>query len=209
VDPGPGPWDEDAAKTVLDALGVATPPRRVCRDRAAAHRALAELGGPVAVKRLEVGLLHKTEVGAVRLGIRTLAEMDAALDAVGGDRVLVEGMAPEGVDLVVGARRDPVFGPILLVGLGGTVAEALADVAVRVAPVRPEQASDIVDELAGGALLDGWRGGPVLDRAALGSLVADLGELLLTRPHLQDVEINPLRVTAAGLVALDAVITAP
>ena len=205
---GKGPWDEAAAKDVLDALGIPTPPRRVCRDRDSAQRALAELGGPVAVKLLDATVLHKTEIGGVRLGVRTAADMDAALDAIAADRVLVEAMAPAGIDLVVGARRDPVFGPVLLVGLGGTVAEALADVAVRITPVRPHQAAGMVGELAGRALLDGWRGGPALDRAALGRIVAGLGELLLAHPYLQDVEINPLRVTAGGLVALDAVIIA-
>jgi acetate---CoA ligase (ADP-forming) len=205
------PWDEDAAKAVVAALGVAVPERRVCDDRAAAHRALASLGGPVAVKLLDTAVLHKTEVGGVRLGVRTPAELDEALDALeaaGADRVLVEVMAPPGVDLVVGARRDPVFGPVVLVGLGGTVAEALADVAVRVAPITPEAAAGMVDELAGRALLDGWRGGPVLDRAALGRFVAGLGALLDAHPHLQDVEVNPLRLSADGLVALDAVIIA-
>ncbi len=205
---GRGPWDEDAAKTVVAASGVAVPDRRVCEDRVEAHRALAELGGPVAVKLLDAAVLHKTEVGGVRLGVRTPAELDEALDAIGAERVLVEAMAPPGVDLVVGARRDPVFGPAVLVGLGGTMAEALADVAVRVAPVTPEAAAGMVDELAGRALLDGWRGGPVLDRAALGRFVAALGALLTAHPHLQDVEVNPLRVTVDGLVALDAVITA-
>jgi acetyltransferase len=195
----------------VGALGVAVPPRRVCDDRAAAHRALASLGGPVAVKLLDAAVLHKTEVGGVRLGVRTPAELDEALDALeaaGADRVLVEAMAPPGVDLVVGARRDPVFGPVVLVGLGGTVAEALADVAVRVAPITPEAAAGMVDELAGRALLDGWRGGPVLDRAALGRFVAALGALLDAHPHLQDVEVNPLRLSGDGLVALDAVIIA-
>jgi acetyltransferase len=154
---GKGPWDEAAAKDVLDALGIPTPPRRVCRDRDSAQRALAELGGPVAVKLLDATVLHKTEIGGVRLGVRTAADMDAALDAIAADRVLVEAMAPAGIDLVVGARRDPVFGPVLLVGLGGTVAEALADVAVRITPVRPHQAAGMVGELAGRALLNGRR----------------------------------------------------
>ena len=205
---GRGPWDEAAAKDIVDALGIPTPPRRVCRDRDTAQGALAELGGPVVVKLLDAGVLHKTEVGGVRLGVRTAADMDAALDAIGADRVLVEAMAPDGVDLVVGARRDPVFGPVLVVGLGGTVAEALADVAVRVAPVHPGQAAGMAGELAGRTLLDGWRGGPVLDRVAFGRLVAGLGDLLLAHPHLQDVELNPLRVTTSGLIALDAVIIA-
>ncbi|MFC4466041.1 acetate--CoA ligase family protein [Streptomyces xiangluensis] len=247
VEPGPGPWDEDRAKTILDRLGVPTMPRRACADRAAAHRALAELPGPVAVKLLDAAVLHKTEIGGVRLGVRTPAELDAALDAIeeaalrvagasggaadgrsgaAGDgaparlavaleaappeapqaaRFLVESMAPAGVDLVVGARRDPVFGPVVLVGLGGTTAEALADVSIRLAPFTATEAATMPADLAGCALLDGWRGGPVLDRAALGEVTAALGDLLAAHPALAEIEINPLRITAHGLVALDAV----
>ncbi|GAA2633598.1 acetate--CoA ligase [Streptomyces vastus] len=244
VEPGPGPWDEDQAKTLLDRLNVPTMPRRACADRAAAHRALAELPGPVAVKLLDAAVLHKTEIGGVRLGVRTPAELDAALDAIeeaavrvagasggaadgrsgaGGDgaparvavaieeaapeppQALVESMAPPGIDLVVGARRDPVFGPVVLVGLGGTTAEALADVSIRLAPLTAREAATMPADLAGRALLDGWRGGPVLDRAALGEVTAALGDLLAAHPALAEIEINPLRITAHGLVALDAV----
>ncbi|MFK4099298.1 acetate--CoA ligase family protein [Streptomyces sp. NPDC019531] len=217
VDIGPGPWDEDQAKTLLDALGVTTMPRRACADRAEAHRALAELPGPVAVKLLDAAVLHKTEIGGVRLGVRTPEELDAALDAIEAagarltrrqphiQRSLVEAMAPAGVDLVVGARRDPVFGPVVLVGLGGTTAEALADVSIRLAPLSVSEAAAMPAELAGRALLDGWRGGPELDRTALGKVTAALGDLLAARPELAEIEINPLRITAQGLVALDAV----
>ncbi|KUO21339.1 acetate--CoA ligase family protein [Streptomyces dysideae] len=217
VEPGPGPWDEDRAKTLLGALGVPTMPRRACADRAEAHRALAELPGPVAVKLLDAAVLHKTEIGGVRLGVRTPDELDAALDAIEAagasptrrqphsQRFLVESMAPAGVDLVVGARRDPVFGPVVLVGLGGTTAEALADVSIRLAPLGAEEAAAMPAELAGHALLDGWRGGPVLDRTALGETVAALGDLLAAHAGLAEIEINPLRLTAQGLVALDAV----
>jgi acetyltransferase len=206
---GAGPFDEDMAKDVIGALGIATPPRRACADRAAAHAALAELGGPVAVKLLDASVLHKTEVGGVRLGVRTPAELDAALDALeaaGARRFLVEAMAPPGVDLVAGARRDPVFGPVVLAGLGGTTAEALADVAVRLAPLPAAEAARMPGELAARALLDGWRGGPVLDAAAFGRALAALGDLLAASPRLDEVEVNPLRVTAGGLIALDAVI---
>ncbi|WBO61710.1 acetate--CoA ligase family protein [Streptomyces camelliae] len=208
VDVGPGPWDEDQAKTLLAAIGVPTMPRRACADRDEAHRALAELPGPVAVKLLDAAVLHKTEIGGVRLGVRTPEELDEALDAIeaaGAPRFLVESMAPAGVDLVVGARRDPVFGPVVLAGLGGTTAEALADVGIRLAPLSAEEAATMPAELAGHVLLDGWRGGPVLDRAALGEVAAALGDLLAAHPVLAEIEINPLRITAQGLVALDAV----
>ena len=208
---GGGPWDEDQAKTLLNGLGVATVPRRACADRDQAHEALAELRGPVAVKLLDASVLHKTEIGGVHLGVATPEQLDAALDALdaaGARRYLVESMAPAGLDLVVGGHRDPVFGPVVLCGLGGTTAEALADVALRLAPLTPAQAAAMPGELAGRVLLDGWRGGPVLDRAALAEVLVALGDLLHANPHLAEIEINPLRLTAYGLVALDAVAVA-
>jgi acyl-CoA synthetase (NDP forming) len=206
---GTGPFDEYTAKDVLGALGIATMPRRACRDRAAAHAALTELGGPVAVKLLDPAVLHKTEIGGVQLNIRSHGELDAALDALeaaSARRFLIEVMAPSGVDLVAGARRDPVFGPGGVAGLGGITAEAIADVAVRLAPLSAAEAALMPGELAARALLDGWRGGPVLDPAEFGRALAGLGDLLAVSPHVDEIEINPLRLTAGGLVALDAVI---
>src|SRR5690606_4191356 len=115
-----------------------------------------------------------------------LEEALAALRAAGADRFLVEAMAPVGVDLILGARRDQVFGPVVLLGLGGTVAEALQDVSLRVAPLSPAEAATMPDDLAGRALLDGFRGAPALDRSELADLVSALGTLLLETPHLGD-----------------------
>ena len=209
VDLTAGPLDEDQAKSVLGALGIATPPRRVCTTRRQAHAALAELPGPVAVKLLDAAIVHKSDVGGVFLGVRDSAELDLALDgleAAGHDRFLVESMAPPGVDLLAGASRDPVFGPVVALGLGGVVAEALADVAVALAPLTATEAAELPAGLAGRALLDGFRGGPVADRAALGDVLARLGGLLASCPDIEDIEINPLRVTRDGLIALDAVL---
>jgi len=204
-----GPLDEDQAKTVLGALGVATPPRRVCATREQAHAALAELPGPVAVKLLDARIVHKSDVGGVFLGVRDATGLDQALDALeaaGHHRFLMESMAPPGVDLLAGASRDPVFGPVVLLGLGGVVAEALADVAVALAPLSAAEAAGLADQLAGRALLNGFRGGPAADGAALGTVLARLGGWLADHPDVEEVEINPLRITHHGLVALDAVI---
>lgn len=201
-----GPLDEDQAKTVLDSLGIRTPARVACGSADDAYAALERLGGRVAVKILDAAVLHKTEVGGVHLGIRSRADLADALEKLGDRRVLVEAMAPPGVDLIVGARRDPVFGPVVLVGLGGTTAEALADVAVRAAPLSVAEASAMPDELLGRALLHGWRGGPVLDAVELAQVVRALGAVLLAAPEVDEIEINPLRLTRDGLVALDAVI---
>jgi acetate---CoA ligase (ADP-forming) len=204
-----GPWDEGVAKDILDDLGVRTPDRRRCGGRAAAHRALSELGVPVAVKILDAAILHKTDIGGVHLDINDDAALDQAMDAleaVGAAEVLVETMARPGVDLIVGARRDPVFGPLVLVGLGGTAAEVHGDVAIRYAAVNTPEAESMIDDLSGRALLDGWRGGPRLDRTELATIVRTVAQLLVASPHVQELEINPLRLTDRGLIALDAVI---
>lgn len=212
-DPAPvvaaGPHDEHQAKQVLAQLGIATMRGWACADRAEAHAALDAAGGPVAVKILDAAVLHKTEIGGVQLGVTGHLELDEALDrlsAAGARRFLVEAMAPPGVDLVLGARRDPVFGPVLLLGLGGTTAEALADVAIRLAPLSLAEAAAMPAELAGRALLAGWRGGPELDTGELARVAVGLGDLLVANPGIDVIEVNPLRLVHNGLVALDAVL---
>jgi acetyltransferase len=210
-DAGSGPWDEAGAKSLLDGLGVVTPVRRVCRDRVAAHEALDALGGSVVVKICDRDILHKSDVGGVVVGVTTHQDLDDALDrlaGLGGPAVLVEAMAPDGIDLLVGARRDTVFGPVLLVGLGGIAAEADADVVVAGWPAAHEVLRDLPDRLRGRARLDGFRGQPPVDRERLAEVLDALGALLGANEHLTDIEINPLRSTRDGLVALDAVVVA-
>jgi len=195
------PVGEDEGKRLLTWLDIATPARQACDDRADAHAALARLGPPVVVKMLEPVVLHKARVGGVRLGIWTGADLDAALDALdatGATRYLIEETAPTGLDLIVGARRDPVFGPIVMVGLGGDLAEALEIVVVRPAPLSETTAEGMLDEL---------RIDDRADRAALVAAVTGLGALLAAVPELAEIEINPLRATVDGrLVALDVVV---
>lgn len=202
-------WSEAQAKAVLDTVGIPTPAREVCSTRDEAHAALSRIGWPVAVKISDAAVLHKSEHGGVHLGVSTTAAMDAAVDgleAIGATEFLVEDMAPSGIDLVVGARRDPVFGPVVLVGLGGVATEVYADVAIASVPTSRARLAALPDQLAAKPLLDGFRGGPLVDRDALALVVEQLGDLLLANPHLDEIEINPLRAHAHGLVALDAVI---
>jgi acetyltransferase len=211
------PIGEDEGKQLLTWLGIATPARRACDDRADAHAALARLGAPVVVKMLEPVVLHKARVGGVRLGVRTGADLDAALDALdaaGARRYLVEETAPAGLDFIVGARRDHLFGPMVLVGLGGDLAEDLATVAVRPAPLSEALAAAMLDELLGSTGVAGGgrtaaaaAGHDRVDRRALAAAITSLGALLTAVPELAEIEINPLRATVDGrLVALDAVV---
>jgi acetate---CoA ligase (ADP-forming) len=204
-----GPWDENRAKELLGSLGIATPPRRRCTTRAAAYEALSKLGGPVAVKLLDAAVLHKTEVGGVHLGVNSPEAMDRALDgleAAGASEFLIEAMAPSGVDLVVGVRRDPVFGPIIILGVGGTTAEVFADISIRSAPLAARVAAGMPGDLQSRELLYGFRSGPMLDTAELAGLLVKLGDALASNDEIAEIEINPLRLTRDGLLALDAVV---
>jgi acyl-CoA synthetase (NDP forming) len=204
-------FDEDQAKTLLTSLGITTPRRRIYETRAAAEHALADLGGPLAMKLLDATITHKTDIGGVHLGITEPAGLHRALDALqtaGTHRFLAEQMAPPGVDLIVGAVRDPVFGPMILVGLGGVMAEAFADVATTPAPTTGAEVADLLGELSGQSLLNGFRGAPAVDRQAVARVAAVLGDLLIANDQMESIEINPLRYTADGVIALDAVVTA-
>ena len=142
-----GPIDEDAAKTLVSAYGIATPRRTACRSRAEAEAARAAMAGPVVAKVLDPDILHKSDVGGVHVGIGTAAALEEALDAIDGVSnagYLIEAMAPDGLDLILGARNDPSFGPTVLLGLGGTAAEAIDDVAVALAPLGPAEVDGMI-----------------------------------------------------------------
>ncbi|MDF9811750.1 acetate--CoA ligase family protein [Streptomyces sp. SPB162] len=205
--PPTGPVDEHTAKGVLADLGIRTPVRRVCADPAAAHAALDELGGSVVVKILDADILHKTEVGGVQVGIRTHEELDEALARMPASHaLLVEQMAPAGPELIVGVRRDPVFGPVLALGAGGTAAEILGDVSLRLAPLSANEAHTMLDELATRQLFLGARGATPVDRARLTHVLLALASLAAA-DAVAECEINPLRVLPDGdVVALDAVL---
>jgi acetyltransferase len=207
---GPEPLDEAAAKDVLDALGIKTPSRRVANSREEARAAWVELGKKAVVKVLDPAVTHKSEVGGVHVGVSSPEALEAALDAIdglsGGGRYLVEEMAAPGVELILGGTRDPAFGPAVLLGLGGVTAEALGDVSLRLAPLSAGDADAMIEELSGRALLEGFRGGPVADRAELVGALLAVGRLLVARPEISELDINPVRVTEGGLVALDALI---
>lgn len=212
--PGAAAWDEERAKQLVGRLGIATPARAACATHAEALAAAERIGWPVALKLLHPALAHKTELGAVRLGLRdadALRDALAALDAVElppGRRYLVEAMAAPGPELLLGAVRDPAFGPLVVLGAGGVDAEAAGDVATRLAPLSIAEAATMLGELGAAARYRGARGAPAVDEAELARAVADIAALLAERPDIREIEVNPLRVTADGLVALDALVVA-
>lgn len=205
-----GALDEDAAKKLVETFGIRTPRRIACADRGAAKAAFAKLGAPVVVKVLDAAITHKTEAGGVHVNVRDEAALAAALDAIdripGAHRYLVEEQAKPGIELIVGGLNDPSYGPAVLVGLGGIAAEALGDVAMRLAPLSPADAEDMLAELRGGKLLDGFRGAPAANRAAMVETIVAVGRLMAAHPEIKELDLNPVRAYPDGAIALDAVV---
>jgi acyl-CoA synthetase (NDP forming) len=205
-------FNESTAKELLAQRGISSPARRLCIGRIEAVTAFSELRKPVVVKIAADDVPHKTEVGGVFLGVRDQAGLDKALDAIERiptatpGRFLIEEMAGEGVELIVGAVRDASWGPCVVIGLGGILAEAVADSSVRLAPLNELDVDDMLSGLRGKKLLDGFRHLPKVDRASIAKVAIALGDLLLDHPEIAEVEINPLRVNAEGALALDALI---
>jgi acetate---CoA ligase (ADP-forming) len=220
-DERPGPWlDEASAKAMLAGAGIRVPPGRVARDEDDAAEIAERLGRPVALKLVAAGLRHKTEAGAVALGLEDERNVRWAYrdlvratkpthpppnhHAQAGARVLVEAMAPAGIELLVSARRDAVV-PVLTVGLGGIWTEAFGDVAVVPLPADAARIERALRSLRAAPLLEGTRTGAPVDVAAAAALAARAGALLLDQ-GLELLELNPVLVNARGAVAVDALI---
>lgn len=207
---GEGPLGPEAARALLEAYGVPVPREGAAASAEEAMRVAAEVGFPVVVKTALPGLLHKSEAGGVVLDVRTQEELREAcrtLAARFGDaRVLIQEQVGPGLELIVGGRQDPRFGPVILVGLGGTLAEALREVAVRLAPLAPGDAQAMLEEGRVGALLQGGRGRPPADRKALAAVVEAVGQLLWEHPEVRELDLNPLIVRGERVVAVDALL---
>jgi len=203
---------EECAR-LLDCYGVAMPEAIVASDSGAAGEAAASLGGPVALKAHGPGILHKSELGAVRAGLRgaeevaaAAREMDAALAGAGIERAsfLVQRMVEGGVELLVGVGSDPVFGPVVACGAGGTAVELLGDVSVRVCPLGAEDGEEMVRSLAIFPMLTGFRGQPPVDLEALTELVLRVAALADSHREIVELDLNPVIATPSGALAVDA-----
>jgi acyl-CoA synthetase (NDP forming) len=212
---------EHLSRRLLVEAGIPVPGERIARDAEEAVSAAAELGGPVVLKLSAGWLTHKSEHGAVlvdlndpdelRSAFADLIRLGAGLRPEGEDPavVLVQKMAGNGVELVLGAFTDATFGPVVTVGLGGTLVEIVRDRRLALAPVAPAEAERLVRTLAGGRLVGHPRGLSAVQAASVGAILARLGELMVRHPEVRELELNPLIVGPSGAVAVDvlAVVT--
>ena len=208
---------EPEGKRVLAAFGVRVPRSTVVTDSTDVAAAVRSLAAPLVVKIVSPDILHKSDAGGVALGVRDVDGVQRAIESMIGranargarvDGFVVEEMQQSGVELVIGATRDPQFGPMLMVGLGGIFVEILRDVAFRLCPITERDARRMLCELRGAGLLDGVRGSPRVDREALVELLVRIGGpdglVMQLVDDIVELDINPLIASGSDIVAVDA-----
>lgn len=207
--------NEVEAKALLAAAGVPVVPTRLARSREEAVAIAREAGFPVVLKVVSNEITHKSDVGGVKLGLQDdaavaeafdsiLASVKAAAPQATVEGVAVQKMAPAGTEVIVGVNSDPQFGPVLMFGLGGILVEVLEDVSFRIVPIEPRDARQMVREIKGAKLLQGFRGQPPADIAALEDLLLRVSQFVEAHPDVAELDLNPVFAYPDGAVAVDA-----
>ena len=198
------------AYELLQAYGIPVADYQVVSRKEELKKALGQMEGPVALKVISSKISHKSDVGGVLLDIRGLPEAEAAYEKIerltGGDRsgVLVQKMVSQGKEVILGAKRDPSFGPVVLFGLGGIYVEVFKETSLRVAPINRSEAEEMISELKTSAILKGVRGERLVDREALIENLLRLSQLMMDFPEIEGMDINPIKALDKGAVAVDA-----
>ena len=205
---------ESASKALLGRYGVPIAEERLAATPDAAAAAADELGYPVVAKLCGDAIAHKTERGLVRLNLADAGQVRAAADALlaaatpedGPVEVLVAPMVKGSRELIAGLADDPQFGMTDMLGVGGILAEAVADVSIRLVPIDAVDAEDMIDDLATQKLLGEFRGEPAVDRTALVEILLGLSRAAMSEPTIASADLNPLIVVDGRPIAVDALV---
>jgi acetyltransferase len=195
---------------VLEAYGIPAADYQVVQEKGDLKKAIEKLGKPVALKIVSPQISHKSDVGGVVLNLNDASQAERAYENMKtvnrGEvtSVLLQKMVPDGKEVILGAKRDPSFGPVVLFGLGGIYVEVLQETSLRIAPINRFEAEEMISELKSSAILKGIRGEPPSDRDSLIEHLLRLSQLMVDFPEIEGVDINPLIVLEKGALAVDA-----
>lgn len=207
--------NEVEAKQLLAQAGVPVVETILATSLEEAKQVAEKIGYPVVIKVVSADISHKSDVGGVKIGLVDAEEVGHAYQAIMANSkkalpeavitgVAVQGMASEGIEVIVGMVRDPQFGPVMMFGLGGIFVELLKDVSFRVLPLAERDARQMVDDIKGQAILDGVRGQASADKAAIRELILNVGQFIEQHPEIQELDMNPVFAYAEGAIAVDA-----
>jgi acetyl-CoA synthetase (ADP-forming) len=200
---------EHEAYAVLRAYGLPVPKAGLAKEPEEAAKLADSIGYPVVLKVVSPDIVHKSDVGGVILNLKNGDEVAEAFKKIKGNvsekapkaklyGILVQEMVPEGLEVIVGATRDPTFGPVLLFGLGGIFVEVLKDVSFRIAPVTKYDAETMLSEIKAAKILEGYRGLPARDKNAIIDIIIKLSKFMEENEEVSDVDLNPIMLYEIG-----------
>ena len=206
---------EFESKNFLRQKGIPIVETRLARTQKEAVLLSQKIGFPVALKIASPDIVHKSDSGGVKLGLKSVSEIRMAyreiMDAIKKqnpraviDGVTVQKMAKPGIEVIVGASKDPQFGPVLMFGLGGVFVEVLKDVSFRIIPINRKDAKEMVEEIKGYPLLQGYRGKKPADLPALIEILLKISRLMEKNPEIKELDLNPVVAYEKGALAVDA-----
>ena len=206
---------EIEAKQVLEEAGVPVSPARLATTKEDAAKMADALGYPIVLKIVSPQITHKSDVGGVALNLGSAAEVSAAFERIVAsakqhvpdatiEGVAVQRMEKQGIEVIIGMTKDPQFGPVLMFGLGGVMVEILKDVAFRVVPINERDARQMINEIKGKPLLDGYRGSEPADIGKLQELLMKVSSFVEQHPEVAELDLNPVFAYKDGAKAVDA-----
>ncbi len=206
---------EPEAKAVCAQYGISVNRFSVVTSGAEAVLQAEQIGYPIVLKIVSPDIIHKSDAGGVKVNLKTAAEVEAAYGTIIANAkkyrsdakivgVLVQEMAPQGVEVIVGAVKDPQFGQTVMFGLGGIFVELLKDVSFRVAPLTSDDAKEMITQLKAYPLLNGYRGTQPADIQALQTIILNVSKLVMDHPEIKELDLNPVMAYPVGAKTVDA-----
>jgi acetyltransferase len=206
-----GPMDEYLSKRILNAYNIATVEESFANDRKTCEQLFSIIGPPVVMKGLQAGTTHKTELGLVSLNVPDVKTALVTFDSLmakmkGKGRILIQKRIDGKLELMIGMLRDPQFGPCVMLGLGGIMAEIFKETVFAMAPLSLNEALELISRLKWQELLDGFRGMPQVNRKELADILIKIGNIGMAYPQVSEIDVNPLIAGKSGLVVVDATV---
>jgi acetyl-CoA synthetase (ADP-forming) len=207
---------EPEAINILERYGLEAPKHRLVYTKEEASEFAKRIGFPVVLKVVSEDILHKSEIGCVKLGLNNIEEFEKAYTEITknakifNSKAAIKGMlvskmyTKKGYEIIIGGVNDQIFGPVIMFGLGGIFVEILKDISFRVCPIDEIDVEEMIKEINGYPVLEGARGRRPVDLNMVKTALLNVSKLLLENPEISEIDINPLKITSSGMKVLDA-----